>query len=138
MAPSRFYVTPCVTVTVGRSMDIIFIRELRAETLVGIYAWERQVRQTIEIDLEIALPSSRACETDNVEDTIDYSRVVRRVHEELERHQFKLLEALAEHLARCIREEFKAPWVRVSVAKLRMMHGVKQLGVVIERGQRPG
>ncbi len=118
-------------------MDIVFIRELRAETLVGVYAWERQVRQTIEVDLEIALPSSRACETDNVADTIDYSKVVRRVHEELARHQFKLLEALAEHLARVVREEFRAPWVKVSVAKLRMMQGVKQLGVSIERGVKP-
>ena len=120
-------------------MDIIFLHELKAETLIGIYPWERKVAQTIQIDLEIALPSSnsRACQTDNFEDALDYALIVQRINETLAKKHFSLLEALAEHIAQFILSEFKSPWVKVSVAKLGMLRGVKKLGVCIERGKRP-
>ena len=114
-------------------MDIIFLHELKAKTLIGIYPWERQVAQTIQLDLEIALPTSKACQTDNFEDALDYALIVKRINEILSQKQFSLLEALAEHIAQIILKEFKSPWVRVSVAKLSMIRGVKKLGVSIER-----
>ena len=119
-------------------MDIIFLNEIKAKTLIGIYPWEREVAQSIQLDLEIAMPSSLACQTDNFEDALDYALIVKRINEALEKNHFSLLEALAEHIAQIILTEFKAPWVRVSVAKLAMIRGVKRLGVCIERGSRSG
>lgn len=119
-------------------MDIIFLHELKAKTLIGIYPWECKVAQTIQLDLEIALPSSRACQTDNFEDALDYARIVERINETLAQKHFSLLEALAEHIAQIILIEFKAPWVKVSVAKLSIMRGVKKLGICIERGSKSG
>lgn len=117
-------------------MDIIFLQELKAKTLIGIYPWERIVPQTIQLDLEIALSSSRAGTTDNIEDALDYALIVERINEILAEKHFSLLEALAEHIAQTILTEFKAPWVKVRVAKLGIIRGVKQLGVSIERGTK--
>ncbi len=114
-------------------MDIIFLHELKAKTLIGIYPWERRVAQTIQLDLEIALPTSKACQTDNFEDALDYALIVKRVNEILSQKQFFLLEALAEHIAQIILKEFKSPWVKVNVAKLSTIRGVKKLGISIER-----
>lgn len=118
-------------------MDSIFIHELRVETLVGIYAWEREAPQTLQFDIELALPSSRACESDDFRDTIDYAAVVQHVREQLAQKHFSLLEAMADHLARSILERFGAPWVSLAVAKLEMVRGVRRLGVRVERGKRP-
>jgi len=117
-------------------MDIIFIQDFRVETLIGIYEWERRVPQTIQIDIEIGNPGSRASSTDDIHDTIDYGAVVNRIEEALKEQHFLLLERLAEHIAGIIMDEFKSPWVRVSVAKLQLLRGVKRLGVTIERGSR--
>ncbi len=114
-------------------MDIIFLQELKVTTLIGIYPWERHAAQTLQLDLEIALPTSRACHTDNFEDTLDYAFVVQRINETLAQNHFSLLEALAEHIAQLILMEFKAPWTKVSVAKLSAIRGVKKVGVCIER-----
>ena len=115
-------------------MDIIFIHELKVKTLIGIYPWERKVAQTIQLDIEIALPTSKACQTDNFEDALDYASIVQRINESLSQKQFSLLEALAEHIAQIILTEFKSPWAKVSVAKLSMIRDVKKVGVCIERG----
>lgn len=117
-------------------MDIIFLRELKLDVIIGIYEWERKVPQTIQLDLEIGLPNSRAAETDSLADTIDYAGVVTRIREHAAQRPVSLVEALAEQIAQLIRREFGAPWVKVSVAKLGLIRGVKQLGVVIERGSK--
>jgi dihydroneopterin aldolase len=117
-------------------MDIIFIEDFRVETLIGIYEWERRVPQTIQLDIEIGNPHSRAADTDQIEDTIDYGAVVSRIEETLKQQHFLLLERLAEHVSSLILGEFKAPWVRVSVAKLQLLRGVRRLGVTIERGEK--
>jgi 7,8-dihydroneopterin aldolase/epimerase/oxygenase len=114
-------------------MDIIFLHELKVKTLIGIYPWERSVAQIIQLDLEIALPTSRACQTDNFEDALDYAVIVQRIKETLSQKHFSLLEALAEHIAQIIMTEFGSPWTRISVAKLSAIPGVKKLGVCIER-----
>ena len=91
------------------------------------------VPQTIRIDLEIALPTSRACQSDKIEDALDYALIIERINEILAQKHFSLLEALAEHIAQTILKEFKSPWVKVSVAKLGIIRGVKRLGICIER-----
>jgi dihydroneopterin aldolase len=118
------------------AMDIIFIQDFRVETLIGIYEWERRVPQTIQIDIEIGNPASPAARTDSIDDTIDYGAVVSRIEETLKQQHFLLLERLAEHIAGIVMGEFKSPWVKVSVAKLQLLRGVKRLGVTIERGSR--
>ena len=113
-------------------MDAIFIKEFRAETVIGIYEWERRVPQPIEIDMEIGIPEG-AGSGDEIAETVDYGKVVLRFREVLSDHDFLLLEALASHLAQIVLDEFGASWVRLSVAKIEAMSGVKRLGVRIER-----
>lgn len=117
-------------------MDVIFLNEFRAETIIGLYPWEREVPQTIQLDLEIGLPHSRAGLSDDVADTIDYGRVVERIRAVLAEKHFSLVEALAEHLAALVMQEFGAPWIKISITKLGLIRGVKRLGVTIERGTR--
>lgn len=118
-------------------MDIIFIHDFKVKTLIGIYPWERKVAQTIQLDLEIGL-SSRQCagETDHIDDAMNYALVVQAIHDILARRHFSLLEALAEHIALTIMQEFGSPWVKISVAKLGIIRGVKKVGVCIERGSK--
>jgi len=117
-------------------VNTIFIQELRVETRIGVYAWEQHVAQPIVIDLELALPSTKAFASDNLADALDYAAVVKRIQAFAANHPHKLLERFAEALADVVRAEFGSPWVRVSVAKLAPVAGVKRLGVVIERGER--
>lgn len=115
-------------------MDIIFIDDLRVETLVGIYPREKAVAQSIELSLQIGASTASAGASDDIRDTIDYAVVVERLRAELGARHFNLLEKLAEYVATLLLEDFGAQWVRVSVAKLGMMRGVRRVGVVIERG----
>lgn len=115
-------------------MDIIFLHEFKVDTVIGLYDWERALPQTIQLDIDIGLPHNRACRSDDVADTIDYGRVVERVLESLGQQHFSLVEALAEHVAQIILAEFGAPWTKVSVTKLGLLRGVKQVGITIERG----
>jgi dihydroneopterin aldolase len=118
-------------------MDTIFISELKLDTLIGVYAWEHEVPQTIQLDLELAVDASRCARSGRIADTVDYSRVVTRIRETLAGRHFTLIEKLAEELAAMILGEFDTPWVRISVAKLAAVRGVKKLGLTIERGVRP-
>ena len=113
------------------------MHELKVKTLIGIYPWERDAEQTIQLDLEIALPHSHACQTDKFEDALDYALIVQRINETLSQQHFSLLEALAEHIAQIILVEFGSPWTRISVAKPGAIRGLKKLGVRIERWRDP-
>ncbi|PKO93295.1 MAG: dienelactone hydrolase [Betaproteobacteria bacterium HGW-Betaproteobacteria-10] len=114
-------------------MDIIFIEELRAETWIGIYPREKAMSQTVEIALQIGVSTLSAGASDDIRDTVDYAVVVERLRADLVASHFNLLEKLAEHVAAWLLENFAAQWVRVSIAKLGMMPGVKRVGVIIER-----
>ena len=114
-------------------MDIIFIRELRADAWIGIYEWEKLSPQTLDFNLEIGLDTHQAGESDNIRDTIDYGKVVERIRSDLKEQHFKLLEALAEHVSQVVLHDFNAQWVKVSVAKINHMRGVKLVGVTIAR-----
>jgi len=117
-------------------MDIIFINELRLGIKLGIYDWEKIAPQTVQLDLEIGLPDARAARTLSIDDTVDYAKVVARIEALTRDAHFPLVEKLAEDIAQIITSEFKAPWVKLSVAKLSALKNVKRLGVTIERGKR--
>jgi dihydroneopterin aldolase len=114
-------------------MDTIFISELKVQTKLGVPDWERMVPQTIILDIEIGYDLHAACQSDAIENTIDYGAVVGRIRETLAEKTFKLVEALAEHLCQLIFQEFGALAVRIKVAKPAVLPGLKALGVIIER-----
>lgn len=114
-------------------MDTIFISEIRAEVKLGVPAWERMLPQTVLLDIEMDMPHSRSCETDDIHDTIDYGQVVVQIRQSLAEKTFHLVEALAEHICQLILANHDTPRVRVRVAKPGIIFGVKQLGVAIER-----
>jgi len=117
-------------------MDTIFISELKLDALIGIYAWEHEVPQTLQLDLELAVDARRCAHSGRIGDTVDYAKVVARIAETVTGRHFALIEKLAEDIAALVLHEFDTPWVRVSIAKLAPLRGVKKLGVVIERGSR--
>jgi dihydroneopterin aldolase len=119
-------------------MDIIFLQEVKVETRLGVPEWERMLPQTIVLDIELAMPHSRSCETDAIEDTIDYGQIVAQIRETLAEKSFRLVEALAEDVCQLILKEFGTPWVKVKVGKPGILPSLKQLGVIIERGSKPG
>ena len=118
-------------------MNMIFIQELRIDTRIGIYTREKQVAQTIQLDLDIALRDKQSVGAWQLDESIDYAEVVKRIRRLFEEEHFDLLENAAETIARIIMDEFGAPWLRITIAKLAPLSGVKRLGVTIERGQ-PG
>lgn len=117
-------------------MDTIFISELKLDALIGIYAWEHEVPQTLQLDIELAVDASRSASSGRINDTVDYAAVVRRVTDTVTARHYTLIEKLAEDVAQVILNEFGTPWVRVSIAKLAALRSVRKLGVVIERGTR--
>ncbi|HEY5642270.1 MAG TPA: dihydroneopterin aldolase [Woeseiaceae bacterium] len=118
-------------------MDIIFLSELRIETVIGIWEWERKIRQTVVIDLEMSADIAKAAATDQVEDTLNYKQVAKRLQQFVGDSSFQLVETLAERIAGIVREEFDVAWVRVRVNKPGAIRGSRDVGVVIERGERP-
>lgn len=115
-------------------MDIIFLRDLRVDTLIGVYEWEKRVPQTLQIDLDIAVPDNLAAQTDDIKDALNYADVVRDIQRALASRHFNLIETLAETIAQMLLNDFKTPWVKVSVAKLNAIRGSKMVGISIERG----
>jgi 7,8-dihydroneopterin aldolase/epimerase/oxygenase len=117
-------------------MDAIVIRDLRLEALVGIHRRERHVPQTVSIDLEIGVPGSAVFTSDKVADTIDYEQVALKIRALAASGHFRLVETFADRIAALLVNELRAPWVKVSVAKLGILANAKYVGVTIER-RRP-
>jgi len=116
-------------------MDIIFLREIRLDARIGIYKREKAITQTVELDLELALPDDRVFKSGKVTDTIDYAVVIERIRATLVEQHYGLVENLAEHVAQIILKEFHSPWVRVSIAKIGAQPHARRVGVVIERSK---
>lgn len=115
-------------------MDTIFLHGLKIDAVIGIWDWEKRIRQTIEIDLDMAFDIRRAAETDNVEDTLNYKAVANRIKELVDTTQFELVETLIERIASLVMKEFDVPWVRVRLSKPGAIRGSRDVGVLIERG----
>lgn len=119
-------------------MDTVFIEDLRIDAVIGIYDWEREIRQTVAIDLEMAFDNRRPAATDRIEDTLDYKAISKRLIAFVEASSFGLVETLAERCATIVLEEFGVAWLRLKLAKPGAVRGARSVGVVIERGTRPG
>ncbi len=118
-------------------MDIIFLHDLRIETVIGLWDWERKIRQTVAIDLEMSADIRKAAATDSVDDTLNYKLVAKRLQEYVGESSFQLVETLAEKIAGIVLDEFDVAWVRVKVNKPGAIRGARDVGVIIERGVRP-
>ena len=114
-------------------MDKIFIHALKTETIIGIFDWERQVRQTVLIDLELAIDIRKAALSDAVADTVNYKRVAKRVLAFVEESRFHLVESMAEHIAMLVLEEFGVAWVSVVLSKPGAVRNSRDVGVALER-----
>ena len=117
-------------------MDIVYIRDLRIDTIIGIYDWERQVKQTVSLDLEMATDIRRAAASDDIQFALNYKEVSKRLIAYVETRNALLVETLAEEIAQLVRNEFNVPWVRLRVSKPGAIRGARDVGLVIERGQQ--
>ena len=117
-------------------MDIVFIRELRADTVIGVYDWERRIRQSVVLDLEMATDNRRAAGRDRIEDALDYAALSARVLSFIEGSEFRLIETMAEQVAAIVMGEFAVPWLRLRLCKPGAVAAARDVGVLIERGER--
>jgi len=116
--------------------DIIFISELRIETVIGIFDWEREIKQAIVLDIELATDITAAAASDHIDDTIDYKTLTKRIITFVEASEFQLVETLAERVCELVRNEFSVPWVRLKLNKPGALRGARDVGILIERGSR--
>ncbi|MGB5275713.1 MAG: dihydroneopterin aldolase [Gammaproteobacteria bacterium] len=117
-------------------MDIVYISDLRIETVIGIYDWEREIRQIISIDLEMAADNRKAAATERIEDALNYKAVAKRLIQFVEESEFQLVETLAERIAEIVLDEFDVDWLRLKLGKPGAVTGSAEVGVIIERGER--
>jgi dihydroneopterin aldolase len=116
------------------AMDRIFVTDLRVDAIVGIWDWERAMTQSVSIDLEMAWDIRPATENDDIEKTLDYRSVSKRVSAFVQESRFKLIETMAENIADLIQKEFGVTWLSVSIHKPSAVRGARDVGVRIERG----
>ena len=117
-------------------MDIVYINDLKIDTVIGIFDWEREVRQTISLDLEMGTDISKAAATDDIQYALDYKSVSKRLIEFIEESEFLLVETMAEQVSEIVQREFHVPWLRLRIGKPGAIRGAKDVGVLIERGER--
>lgn len=114
-------------------MDIVFIRDLRIETVIGVYDWERKIRQTVSLDLEMGTDIRAAAVSDHIDDALDYKAVAKRLIQFVGDSEFQLVETLAQQCADILLNEFHVPWLRLRLAKPGAVTGSQDVGVLIER-----
>lgn len=119
-------------------MDIVFISDLDIETVIGIFDWEREIRQTVRLNIEMNTDVRRAAQTDRIEDALDYKSVAKRLIGFVEQSEFGLVETLAERCAEIVLEEFPVAWLRLKLDKPGAVRGSRSVGILIERGRKTG
>ncbi len=117
-------------------MDIVYIRELQVETVIGIYDWEREVRQTVSLDLEMGTDIRAAAATEDIDNTLNYKTVAKRLIAFISESEFLLVETMAEEIAQIVQGEFNVPWLRLRLSKPGAVRGARDVGVIIERGSK--
>lgn len=117
-------------------MDIVYISDLKVDTVIGIFDWERRIRQTVSLDLEMAADIRRGAATDQIDDALDYKAIGKRIIAFIEASEFQLVETLAEKVAELVLTEFNVPWLKLRLSKPGALRGSRDVGVIIERGER--
>ncbi len=117
-------------------MDIIYLSQLKIETIIGIYDWERKIKQLVCIDLEMGTNIQKAATTDSIQDTLDYKAVAKRIISFVEASEFQLVESMAEKITQIVMQEFQVPWVKLRLAKPGAITGSQDVGILIERGNK--
>jgi len=117
-------------------MDIVYIRDLKIETVIGIYDWERKIKQTIRIDLDMGFDLTAAAASDNIDDTLDYKAVAKRLIAFVEVSSFYLVETIADRIAQIVINEFGVKWLKLTLSKPEAVTGSSDVGVIIERGEK--
>lgn len=117
-------------------MDIVYIRDLKIDTVIGVNDWEREIQQTVSLDIEMATDISMAAENDDIGYTIDYKAVAKRLIKFIGENEFFLVERMAEKVWEIIRDEFEVKWMRLRVSKPGAVTGATDVGVIIERGEQ--
>lgn len=118
-------------------MDIIFLRNLRIETVIGIFDWERKIKQTVFFDIEMATDIKKAAASDHIDDTLDYKSLSKAVIDFVEKSDFQLVETLAEKVTELIIRDFNVPWLRLTLNKKGALRHADDVGIIIERGNKP-
>lgn len=113
--------------------DVIYLHDLHVEAIIGIFEWERRVKQTIVIDLDMATDIRKAAATDNINNTLDYKSVAKRIMAFVEASRFQLVETLAERIAEIVIKEFNVTWLRLRLNKQGAVRGARDVGIIIER-----
>jgi dihydroneopterin aldolase len=116
-------------------VDIVYIRELQVQTVIGIYDWEREVRQAVSLDLEMGTDIREAAATEDIENTLNYKSVSKRLITFIEGSEFLLVETMAEEVAQLVMQEFGVRWLRLRLGKPGAIRGARDVGVLIERGE---
>jgi 7,8-dihydroneopterin aldolase/epimerase/oxygenase len=119
------------------AMDIVYIKDLKVDAVIGVYDWEREIHQTLVLSLDMAADISGPAENDELALALDYKAVSDRITEFVSGSDFQLIETLAERLAQLLMSEFKLPWLRLSVSKPGAITMAFDVGVIIERGLKP-
>ena len=117
-------------------MDTVYIEGLRTDAVIGVYDWERGIRQALVLDLELASDNRGAAASDAIEDAVDYDAIAGRVIAYVQDSEFQLIETLAERVAELVLREFDVSWLRLKLAKPGAVEQAAGVGVIIERGSR--
>ncbi len=117
-------------------MDIVYIEGLKTDAVIGVYDWERSIRQTLVLDLELASDNRAAAATDGIADAVDYDAISKRILAYVQASEFELIETLAERVADIVLSEFNIPWLRLKLSKPGAVAEAKDVGVIIERGSK--
>ena len=113
--------------------DIIYIKDLRVQAIIGIFGWEREVRQEVSIDLEMSFDCRQAAKSDSIEDTLDYKKITKRIIKFVEESSFQLQETLAESIASLVKDEFNISSIKLRVSKPGALRHAEDVGVIIHR-----
>lgn len=118
-------------------MDTVYVHGLAVDTVIGIFDWEREIRQKVILDVEMAVDISASAATEDINRTVSYKEVSERLTQFVEQTEFLLVETMAEAIAALILAEFSVPFVRIKLGKPDAIANAVDVGVIIERGQKP-
>ena len=118
-------------------MDIVYIRQLKIDTVIGIFDWEREIKQQVCLDVDMAVDITKAAAAEDIDSTVSYKTVSDRLVEFVEQSEFLLVETMAEEIAQLLRTEFSLSWVRLRLGKPGAIPAAADVGVLVERGERP-